>query len=37
MQTKYVNFYMHPFNVAHLLTYCLFTYYFVLWFLLNIL
>ena len=30
-------FYMHPFNVTHLLTYCLLTYYFSFWFLLNIL
>ena len=39
MQTKCVNFYTHPFNVTHLLTYCLplLTYYFSFWFLLNIL
>jgi len=28
---------MHPFNVTHLLTYCLLTYYFSFWFPLNIL
>jgi len=35
--TKRIDFYMHPFNVTHLLTYCLLTYYFSFWFLLNIL
>ena len=37
MLTKCINFYMHPFNVTHLLTYCLLTYYFSFWVLLNIL
>ena len=33
MQTKCIDFYMCPFNVIHLLTYCLLTYYFSIWFL----
>jgi len=37
MQTKCIDFYMHLFNVTHLITYCLLTYYFSFWFLLNIL
>ena len=37
MQIKCIDFYMHPFNVTHLLTYCLLTYYISFWFLLNIL
>ena len=37
MQTKCIDFYMHPLNVTHLLTYCLLTYYFSFWFLLIIL
>jgi len=37
MQTKYIYFYMHPFNVTHLLTYCLLTYYVSFWFLFSML